>query len=40
MPPTKLAHVVFRTNRMKEIRQWCWTVLGGRVGTRTRTSPS
>jgi catechol-2,3-dioxygenase len=31
MPPTKLAHVVFQTNRMKEMRSWYCEVLGGRV---------
>ena len=31
MPPTKLAHVVFQTNRMKEMRDWYCAVLGGRV---------
>jgi catechol-2,3-dioxygenase len=31
MPPTKLAHVVFQTNRMTEMQQWYCTVLGGRV---------
>jgi catechol-2,3-dioxygenase len=31
MPPTKLAHVVFQTNRMKEMRDWYCTVLGGHV---------
>ena len=31
MPPTKLAHVVFQTNRMKEMREWYCTVLGGHV---------
>src|SRR5262245_18469285 len=30
MPPTKLAHIVFQTNRMKEMRDSCCTVLGGR----------
>lgn len=31
MPPTKLAHVVFQTNRMEEMREWYCTVLGGHV---------
>jgi catechol-2,3-dioxygenase len=31
MPPTKLAHVVFQTNRMAEMREWYCSVLGGRV---------
>jgi len=31
MPPTKLAHVVFQTNRMPEMREWYCTVLGGHV---------
>src|SRR5260221_4347522 len=31
MPPTKLAHVVFQTNRLKEMRDWYCAVLGGRV---------
>jgi len=31
MPPTKLAHIVFQTNRMKEMREWYCAVLGGRV---------
>lgn len=31
MPPTKLAHVVFQTNRMREMRDWYCAVLGGRV---------
>ena len=31
MPPSKLAHVVFQTNRIKELREWYCTVLGGRV---------
>ena len=31
MPPTKLAHVVYQTNRMAEMRDWYATVLGGRV---------
>ena len=31
MPPTKLAHVVYQTNRMPEMRDWYCTVLGGRV---------
>jgi catechol-2,3-dioxygenase len=31
MPPTKLAHVVFQTNRMSQMRDWYCTVLGGRV---------
>ena len=31
MPPSKLAHVVFQTNRMKEMREWYCTVLGGHV---------
>ena len=31
MPPTKLAHLVFQTNRLKEMRDWYCSVLGGRV---------
>ena len=31
MPPSKLAHVVFQTNRMKEMRDWYCAVLGGHV---------
>jgi catechol-2,3-dioxygenase len=31
MPPTKLAHVVFQTNHIKEMRDWYCSVLGGRV---------
>jgi catechol 2,3-dioxygenase-like lactoylglutathione lyase family enzyme len=31
MPPTKLAHVVFQTNRMKEMSDWYCAVLDGRV---------
>ena len=31
MPPTKLAHVVYQTNRMPEMRDWYATVLGGHV---------
>ncbi len=31
MPPSKLAHVVFQTNRMKEMRDWYCSVLGGHV---------
>lgn len=31
MPPTKLAHVVFQTNRLKEMCDWYCTVLDGRV---------
>ena len=31
MPPTKLAHVVFQTNRIKELRDWYCTVLSGHV---------
>ena len=31
MPPTKLAHVVYQTNRMPEMREWYATVLGGHV---------
>ncbi len=31
MPPTKLAHVVFQTNRMAEMRDWYCAVLGGHV---------
>jgi len=29
MPPTKLAHLVFQTNRMKDMRDWYCLVLGG-----------
>ena len=31
MPPAKLAHVVFQTNRMAEMRGWYCTVLGAEV---------
>ena len=31
MPPTKLAHLVFQTNRMKDMRDWYCAVLGGHV---------
>jgi len=31
MPPTKLAHVVFQTNRLPAMRDWYCTVLGGHV---------
>ena len=31
MPPTKLAHVVFQTNRIPAMRDWYCAVLGGRV---------
>jgi catechol-2,3-dioxygenase len=31
MPPSKLAHIVYQTNRMAEMRDWYATVLGGRV---------
>jgi catechol-2,3-dioxygenase len=31
MPPTKLAHVVFQTNRKKEMQDWYCTLLSGRV---------
>ena len=31
MPPTKLAHVVFQTNRLAEMRDWYCAVLGGHV---------
>ena len=31
MPPSKLAHVVFQTNRIKELRDWYCAVLGGTV---------
>jgi catechol-2,3-dioxygenase len=31
MPPTKLAHVVFQTNRLPAMRDWYCTVLDGRV---------
>ena len=31
MPPTKLAHVVFQTNRIPEMRDWYCTVLDARV---------
>jgi catechol-2,3-dioxygenase len=31
MPPTKLAHIVFQTNRMAQMRDWYCNVLGGRV---------
>src|SRR6266567_8799517 len=31
MPPTKLAHLVYQTNRMAEMRDWYCAVLGGHV---------
>jgi len=31
MPPSKLAHVVFQTNRIKELRNWWCAVLDGQV---------
>jgi catechol 2,3-dioxygenase-like lactoylglutathione lyase family enzyme len=31
MPPSKLAHVVYQTNRMTAMRDWYATVLGGHV---------
>ena len=31
MPPAKLAHVVFQTNRLPEMRDWYCAVLDGRV---------
>jgi catechol-2,3-dioxygenase len=31
MPPTKLAHLVFQTNRLPAMRDWYCTVLDGRV---------
>jgi len=31
MPPSKLAHVVYQTNRMPEMRDWYCAVLDGRV---------
>ena len=31
MPPTKLAHVVFQTNRLKEMSDWYCSVLGGHI---------
>jgi catechol 2,3-dioxygenase-like lactoylglutathione lyase family enzyme len=31
MPPTKLAHLVFQTNRLKDMRDWYCSVLGGHV---------
>ena len=31
MPPSKLAHVVYQTNRLKEMRDWYCTVLDARV---------
>ena len=31
MPPSKLAHVVFQTNRIKDLRDWYCAVLGGTV---------
>lgn len=31
MPPAKLAHVVFQTNRLAELRDWYCTVLDGHV---------
>ena len=40
MPPTKLAHVVYQTNRMPEMRDWYATVLGGHVVYENPTSAS
>jgi len=31
MPPTKLSHVVFQTNRKHEMQEWYCAVLGGHV---------
>ena len=31
MPPSKLAHIVFQTNRIEELRDWYCAVLGGQV---------
>jgi len=31
MPPTKVAHVMFQTNGMSEMRDWYCSVLGGHV---------
>ena len=31
MPPTKLAHLVYQTNRMAEMRDWYCAVLGAHV---------
>src|SRR5882724_10750571 len=31
MPPTKLAHVVFQTNRLKEMSDWYCSVLSGHI---------
>jgi len=31
MPPTKLAHIVFQTNRIPEMRDWYCSVLGAHV---------
>jgi catechol-2,3-dioxygenase len=31
MPPSKLAHLVYQTNRMAEMRDWYCAVLGARV---------
>ena len=31
MPPSKLAHVVYQTNRIPEMRDWYCAVLGARV---------
>jgi len=31
MPPTKLAHVVFQTNRREEMQEWYCSALGGHV---------
>src|SRR6266581_7239524 len=31
MPPSKLAHIVFQTNRIKELRDWYCAVLEGQV---------
>ena len=40
MPPTKLAHLVFQTNRLKDMRDWYCSVLGGAWSTKTHASPS
>jgi len=31
MPPTKLAHIVFQTNQLKDMREWYCVVLDGHV---------
>src|SRR3989441_6840524 len=38
MPPSKLAHVVFQTNRIPQMRDWYCAVLGAEVRSEEHTS--